>query len=163
MSLLERRRARPLPASLEDDALAIAVALLAGRMIRIPAADRADLLELFKELDGAEQRGELDSVIGAILEILEQRPMTGRPLDLTEAPPAADSPLAAWLSTVSGRIKSLRTAAGLSQAELAARSGLPQSHVSRLEAAKHSPTRLTLEKIATALGRPLKELDPEAE
>jgi len=133
-------------------------------MLRLPAADRADLLELFRELDGAETREELDGVLGAMLEILEQRPMTGRRfLDLTEAPPAADSPLAAWLSTVSGRIKSLRAAAGLSQAELAERSGLPQSHISRLESGKHSPTRLTLEKLASALDRPLNELDPEAE
>lgn len=163
MSLLERRQTRRLPASLEDDALTISVTLLAGRVLKLPAADRADLLELFKELDGAEERGELDSVLGAMLEILEQRPMTGRLLDMTEAPPAADSPLAAWLSTVSGRIKSLRTAAGLSQVELAERSGLPQSHISRLEAGKHSPTRLTLEKLAEALGRPLQDLDPGAE
>ena len=50
----------------------------------------------------------------------------------------------------------------VTQEQLAAKAGLPQSHISRLEGAKHSPSRATLEKIAAALEVPLSCLDPSA-
>jgi DNA-binding XRE family transcriptional regulator len=66
------------------------------------------------------------------------------------------------LDFVSKRIKELRMRAGLTQIELAEKAGLPQSHISRLESGKHSPSRVTLEKIAAALDVPVSEFDPSA-
>ncbi|MDM8008608.1 MAG: helix-turn-helix transcriptional regulator [Phycisphaerae bacterium] len=43
---------------------------------------------------------------------------------------------------------------------LASKSGLPQSHISRLEAGRHSPSHKTLEKLASALAVPVNRLDP---
>jgi transcriptional regulator with XRE-family HTH domain len=48
----------------------------------------------------------------------------------------------------------------MTQVELAQRSSLPQSHISRLEAGKHSPTQTTLEKLAQALDANLSDLEP---
>jgi transcriptional regulator with XRE-family HTH domain len=59
-------------------------------------------------------------------------------------------------------IKELQLKAGWTQEQLAAESGLPQSHISRLEAGKHSPSRATLEKIAKALGVDVAVFDPSA-
>ncbi len=74
----------------------------------------------------------------------------------------SDDDLAPWLNWISHRIREAREAAGLTQAELSQQSGLPQSHLSRLEQGKHSPTAKTLEKIATALKLPRSHFDPSA-
>ena len=39
----------------------------------------------------------------------------------------------------------------MTQVELEEKSGLAQSHISRLEAGKHAPTRTTIDRIAKAL------------
>jgi ribosome-binding protein aMBF1 (putative translation factor) len=45
-----------------------------------------------------------------------------------------------------------RTKAGLSQAEVARRMGIPQPAIARLEAGTHSPTLTTLARYASAIG-----------
>lgn len=58
------------------------------------------------------------------------------------------------------RIREVRKRAGLTQEELAARSGLTQSHLSRLELGKYVPTLTTLERLARALKVPVSDLLP---
>ncbi len=66
----------------------------------------------------------------------------------------SEDDLGNWTAYVSQRIREARERAGLTQEQLSVQSGLPQSHISRLEQGKHSPTAKTLEKIATALKLP---------
>ena len=61
---------------------------------------------------------------------------------------------------VGNAIKNKREEKGWTQVQLAEASGLPQSHVSRLESGVHSPSFTTLEKIAKALGTSVGDLDP---
>jgi DNA-binding XRE family transcriptional regulator len=61
---------------------------------------------------------------------------------------------------VGSTIKRKREEKKLTQMELAKLSGLPQSHICRLEAGVHSPSMKTLEKIARALGVAVGDLDP---
>lgn len=61
---------------------------------------------------------------------------------------------------ISGVIKAKRKEKGLTQVQLAKKSGLPQSHISRLERAAHSPSFKTLEKVAKALGVSVGDIDP---
>jgi transcriptional regulator with XRE-family HTH domain len=61
---------------------------------------------------------------------------------------------------IAKRIKEIRKERHITQAELAGTSGLPQSHISRLEAGLHSPSFKTVEKIAKALGVEVGEIDP---
>lgn len=61
---------------------------------------------------------------------------------------------------VGSRIKKAREEKNLTQVELAKLSGLPQSHICRLEAGVHSPSMKTQEKIARALGVAVGDLDP---
>jgi transcriptional regulator with XRE-family HTH domain len=61
------------------------------------------------------------------------------------------------VNTPAGRvIAAARQTAGVSQAELARRLGVPAQSVSRLEHDVHSPSVRTLEKVAEALGMELR-------
>jgi DNA-binding XRE family transcriptional regulator len=64
------------------------------------------------------------------------------------------------------RIAQFRSDMGMTQEELADKAGIPQSHVSRLETGRHTPTHVTIEKVAAALGVHPSKLDmgyPEEE
>ncbi|MEW5762567.1 MAG: transcriptional repressor LexA [Bacillota bacterium] len=56
------------------------------------------------------------------------------------------------------KIKSLRRAAGYTQARLAAATGLSQQYLSDIETGRHRPSLRALEKVAAALGVPAAEL-----
>jgi putative transcriptional regulator len=71
----------------------------------------------------------------------------------TPAPEAGD------LSEVDGqrlgsRIRALRLAAGLTQAELARRTGIHRPNIARVEAGRHTPSLETLSRLASAIGVP---------
>jgi transcriptional regulator with XRE-family HTH domain len=50
------------------------------------------------------------------------------------------------------KLQALRNKRGLSQRELAERSGVSREYIARLETARQDPTLSTLEKLAKALG-----------
>jgi transcriptional regulator with XRE-family HTH domain len=50
------------------------------------------------------------------------------------------------------RIRELRDKRGLSQRELAERSGVSREYIARIELGQHDPTISTLERLAAALG-----------
>jgi len=53
---------------------------------------------------------------------------------------------------VGSRLKSLRRAAGLTQAELARRTGIHRPNIARIEAGRHTPSLETLSRLAAAIG-----------
>ncbi|MCA9606566.1 MAG: helix-turn-helix transcriptional regulator [Myxococcales bacterium] len=52
------------------------------------------------------------------------------------------------------RIRELRLAAGLTQAELARRTGIHRPNIARVEAGRHTPSLETLARLASAIGVP---------
>jgi DNA-binding XRE family transcriptional regulator len=58
----------------------------------------------------------------------------------------------ATLSQLGRNLRRARTAAGLTQAALAKRSGMDRSYVSGLEAGQRNPTAVTLQRLAKVLG-----------
>ncbi len=160
MATMEITKYTNSPEGISHAALTMAIGIVMERIQKLPQEDRNDLYELLKELVTAQTCDERESIGVTMLEILDQRPVQVQPMNLAEDPPGPG--LQKWIDYVSGRIRTLRRAANLTQDELAEKAGLPQSHISRLESAKHSPSRATLEKIAAALGVPLGELDPSA-
>jgi DNA-binding XRE family transcriptional regulator len=131
--------------------VALAVSILASRFRRLPLEDREILLELLQHWFKTDDQEEQESALRAVEELLAQGPIVAHPVALT-----SESKLSrrrkTWTEKVGRKIRALREQASLNQADLAGRTGLTQSHISRLENAEHSPTYLTLTKIATALG-----------
>ena len=143
---------------LEDTTLeSMAVRVIERRLRNLPKEER----ELFWETiryassDDPEDREE---AIKTCLEILSPIPPSAK-----VSPMVADdneASLGTWTGFVSDRVKKARLDAALTQEQLAEKAGIPQSHVSRIETGKHSPTQMTLQKIATALSLPLSHFDP---
>ncbi len=144
MAAIELRQALTEPTTL-------AIAVLQDRIRTLPAADREDLYQLTKAMFRAESEEESLAVARGIQEIFDQQ--QGHVHKVTPEEPSQE--LQDWMNFVGGHIRQNREKRGLTQAELARKTGLPQSHISRLENCKHSPSFSTIEKIALAL-----EIDP---
>ena len=138
--------------------LTMALGIVVERVGRLSEDDKADLFELVEGLMAAKSQEEVGAIFVAMKEILAQYP--GRVSPMPPPPDATPERLKKWMTYLGGRVKELRKAAGLTQEELAEKTGLPQSHISRIENAELSPTNMTLQKIAKALGRRLSDLDP---
>jgi len=139
-----------------EAALTMAIAVLVERIRGLPKEDKDDLFELSKILFAAESEEELQCAARAYQEILEQKPACVVAFETKDTPVN----MGGWLEWISGRIKQAREDARLTQSELEAATGLPQSHISRLENGVHSPSSTTLEKIAAATGKSMPFFDP---
>lgn len=146
--------------SLRDQSLVMALSVVFDRVCGLPPEDKDDLFEAAKAYaaaaDGSEEQ---QSAHRAMLEILDQSQGTLLTLQPDE-PAAPGSDPTAWCDHVRGRIRELRKERGWSQEELANKAGLTQSHISRLESGTHSPSSMTVEKIAKAFDMPPSSLDP---
>lgn len=71
----------------------------------------------------------------------------------TGAPAAAgEAALTIDGATLGARLRELRLAAGLTQAELARRTGIHRPNIARVEAGRHTPSLETLSRLASAIG-----------
>lgn len=138
-----------------DEALSLAIAVIRHRMSHLCDADRSEVYSLIPDLLSGDSESR-QSAEEAVREILLAPASHLVPIEDVEG---GDGDLTPWLRWISLRIREARDAAGLTQVELAERSGLPQSHISRLEQGKHSPSGKTLGKIASALGLKLSYFD----
>ena len=135
----------------------LAVAILVDKFISLSKEEKDDVCTLMNELANTQSPDEITEIFQTIEEILSQRKIA-----LTKMDFEAETSDGNWKTFVSKTIREQRRAAGITQAELAEKSGLLQSHISRLENGQYSATRITLVKIAKALGIPLSKLDPSA-
>lgn len=134
-----------------QSSLELALAVLRERIERLPTDDRQDVHELLLiQMNPASTSEERDSAREAMLEIFDDSTNYGATeLDLDET--KGRGQLDSWLKKVSAQLKKCREDAGLTQEELAEKTGIQQSHISRLERGQHSPSRVTIEKLAAAL------------
>ena len=136
----------------------IVIAFLVKRLSELPKEAMADLAALAPALAGCRDEATFLEIAETMREIvfpeLVGQVREGR---LGEA---SSERLTKRAESIGGKIKSRRKELGLTQEQLAQKSELPQSHISRLEAGKHSPSHRTLEKIAAALEIPVGDLDP---
>jgi ribosome-binding protein aMBF1 (putative translation factor) len=65
----------------------------------------------------------------------------------------------AYRRHVGAQIRKRRGELQMTQEELAAKAGIPQSHISRLEDGRHAPTAKTIERLARALDTDPSKLD----
>jgi len=144
---------------LESQVIALALPVILDRVNRLAKEDRDALLELVKELPNVKSKDDMVEMVATMLEIIELKPGTIIEMGVSEgaAPP---SNLAKWLEYVSKKVRDARAEADLTQEQLAEKTGLPQSHISRIENGKLSPSRKTLERLAKALNKPVTDFDP---
>ena len=138
----------------------IAVAVLVERLQNLPKESYNDLMTLSSEIATCETPEECFDIMETMREIMfpeivGELHLGNKIGSLTQT--ASIQSRCVWIGT---KIKEKRQALHLTQEELAEKSDLPQSHISRLEGGKHSPSRKTLEKIAKALGIDIGDLDP---
>lgn len=133
----------------------ISLSVVMDQVQSLPKRDRDDFLSLMQALKEAPDQEERDSLQAAMEEILAQTPVTVEEFDLSAAPTPS-----AFARHVGKVLKGLREKSGLTQHQLAEKSGLLQSHISRIERGEYSPTNKTLTKLAAALGVPIGALDP---
>ncbi|HMO35275.1 MAG TPA: helix-turn-helix transcriptional regulator [Gemmatales bacterium] len=142
-------------------ALMLAFLVIEDRIRELDPNSRSEFFEQQKCLIHASCEEERMEILQSMLEILDNRQPMYREVQHEDTSYPKEG-MKKWLASISNRIKEEREHAGLTQLELAERSGLPQSHISRLENGLHSPTNLTLEKIANALSISIDKLDPSA-
>lgn len=143
---------------MEEQLVMMAVTVVMDRIGRLTKQDRDDLFSLVKELACASTEEDRIGIRDTMVEILDGGRLSVEAADLTDASEAPER-FTKWNEWVSKRIKDARVEAGLTQEQLAEKTGLPQSHISRIENAKHSPARATIEKVAKALGKPVEFFD----
>lgn len=154
--------------SLDTDqkAIALAVSIFMDRIAQLSAADREVVWKLARCMNDCSSKDEVEEVQEALLEVLDQQPVDAVSFDLEKAPETVDSDAQnrfdRWKEFIGGAVKQARSKAGLTQEQLAEKSGLPQSHISRIECSRLSPSSATIEKIAAALGLDPGDIDPAA-
>lgn len=146
------------PTHRDNDTVALAITVLMDRIMQLKSADQADLMALVSELQTAAADEDRLAIGRAIREVISGVPVTIERMDLSSGKKKPEG-YKNWVQVVSKRVSDARKKAKLTQDQLAAKTGLPQSHISRIEGAKLSPSNATLEKIAAALNLPVDHFD----
>jgi len=144
----------------EQQSFVLAMSIVLGRVKMLSEDDRDDLCQMFKLYSDAENEEDRSAANEGIWELLLQEKFGVHQLELGDSEEQADGDFDKWKRFVANRVAGARKQARLTQEELAEKSGLPQSHISRIECGKLSPSTGTLEKIASALGVSPSSLDP---
>lgn len=137
----------------------IAVAFLVQRITTLPKESLADLASLATDFAECSDAETFQEILQTIKEILFPE-IVGAYQEGSAGAAVPTENLKRRMAWIGSKIKEKRKAQGLTQEQLAEMSGLPQSHISRLEGGRHSPSFKTLEKIALALSISVGELDP---
>ena len=148
--------------SAEQRLFIVAFGTVLDRMKRLNDADSADLFEFLRDYKAATTDEEREAAYEAMEELLGASTTTICRLNLAEDEQERSGKLQNWINFVSQLIRDYRKKAGLTQEQLAEKAGLPQSHISRIENGKHSPSNKTQQKIAEAYGVPVSEFDPSS-
>jgi len=127
---------------------------LSGKITGLSKEGLEDLSGLLNELKSCEKEEERKEIEEAVREIIFPE-LIGQ-LNYGEA-----GSIHPRKARISRKVKELRRQSGMTQQELAEKSGLPQSHISRLEKGVHSPSYKTMERIANVFGVKHDELEGE--
>lgn len=140
---------------------------LAKVAIRLTASDKVDVFDvLLNLLIDTPNTVQLTESYRLMQEIIAGRREDTSPVDMPQSHDdriaKTDEPVDYhnWKQWVGGKIQELRAEKKWTQEDLAKKSGLPQSHISRIERFKLSPSRRTVERLAKAFGVPVGTLDP---
>ncbi len=123
--------------------------------------DRTEFATLLLKVHETDDQEEYESLVRALEEIWEQKPIVAEAFSLDEQPMSEG--LKKWTTHVARRIKELREQAGMSIDALAKAADLPAEYVGLVEEAQESASNLALSKIANALHVEIGVIDPIAD
>lgn len=132
-----------------------------NRFLGLPEKKQVRLMELvrlYQTASDEEEQQEIKCVMGEVL-FRGQSAVKASPVG-DDVTPDEKRKLQSHRNYVAQQIKKQRSKAGLTQVELAKKTGLPQTHICRLELGQHAPTYKTIERIAKVLGVDPGVLDP---
>jgi DNA-binding XRE family transcriptional regulator len=140
-----------------DDELAVKFVEL---LVKLDHERRVVLLELAERFEDAMNCNERLDLAESMLGVLS-----------TVAPPIVSVPIAAvpesdeaglqrYRSMIGRRLVKLRSNLGWTQSVVAEKTGIQQSHISRIEAGRVSPSFLTIRRLAKAFGVAPGQIDP---
>lgn len=138
------------------------IAFLIEKISNLPKDALEDLAALGPEIARCESEEEFHEIAETMREIIFPE-IIGTVVDSEVTRGSSTKRLRRWAGSLGKRIKAARLAAGLTQSRLASDAGLPQSHVSRIESGRHSPSRHTVERIARALNKRVCDFDPSCD
>lgn len=133
------------------------LAWLVKRMSELPREALADLSSMAAEIATCRDQETFEGICQTIREIIFPEIIGG----VSEVEPNRKRPeaLTRWAQGCGAKVHTLRLERKLTQVQLAERSGLPQSHISRIETGELSASRRTLERLAEALGVDVAKID----
>lgn len=136
---------------------------LEKRLRKLPKDAVSDLHDLCELLQQEEDESERAEIVKTMREIIFPESLKYEVSDESiSVELAARERLDNYRRMVGQKIRKKREEMKWTQQELAARAGIPQSHVSRLECGKHAPTFVTMERIAAALNTTPSQLDADS-
>ncbi len=129
-------------------------------LLAIVGDGRATVIQ--RPLDGTDDGSDVREIIlsddatTAVVELVGGPRITLQALSIAPSIPPADFGTTMDVDGVKlgARLRSLRVQAGLTQAELARRTGIHRPNIARVEAGRHTPSLETLARLAQAIGVP---------
>lgn len=124
---------------------------------RIPPQGRQNLGEILRanSLDTYDEMALLEAAAGRSAQddfLLRKALEPSYEYALVDFPAGAQTPAHSWCEIIGPEIARLRKAAGLTQRDLAEKTGVEQGAISRIESGKANPTLNTLEALVEGLG-----------
>jgi len=138
----------------------LAIAVLLNRISSLSPEALSDLAQVATELAQCSSREAFDDISETIREIVFPELIGNLQIGTAGKAAGDGKQLSKWKEFIGAKVRELRKTAKLTQNQLAVKSGLPQSHISRIESGQHNPSRKTLTRIAEALGVSVGDLDP---
>ena len=160
MEAIEKRKESALqPAQVRLEEAAIAV--LIERIASLDKEIKDDLVAVIMDVQNCSSQEDLQEVEQTVRELLFPQAY-GNMIVGSGGNPQGSETLLGWSKQIGERIRQLREKIDWTQKQLAEKSGLRQSHISRLETGQHSPSHKTIVALAKALGCTIAEIDPGA-
>lgn len=131
----------------------LGLVLLLHRVALLDTDDQIELWRLAKDFMQKPSPRQVEEIMHCMLEILDDADQEPRPaVPWPDTKPTTE--YMSWKKYVAKQIRQARKNAGLTQQTLSERTGIPQSHISRIENAQHGPATSTLHRIEEACGLP---------
>jgi DNA-binding XRE family transcriptional regulator len=139
-----------------------AIATILERILSLPQEAKDDLMAVLMEARECNTPEKTSEIEDAVREILYPQ-LAGELVKGSAGNATRTENLKKRSVWIGAKIKEFREQRGFTQQKLSEATGLPQSHICRLELGQHSPSFATLTKVAKALDVSVGDMDPASD